>query len=360
MFCILECFQTNVNVDVSNKKHQHPTKESLHGSITLAQPQLFDVWIVLGIKSCTSSNAHLVNARWKSNLSKKWHQDEHTRTFFKDLLDNIPHGGLEISRKGGSGGLPTYKDDNILKLLASTTAFPRKGKAIKLVKLQKVWRCYYLRALKSHNQFRLVRSFTKYDYSQPQVGGQLELDFFLLKNYGEIIFSMTTAKYNTALLMQKLSSTLEVIIQKDAVDNSLSQIKSMKEYQKNLLISDNKFYKKVGIDQCKHMLTLLSLENKFSLVAYPVCYHYDVFKEKAASLENKICFSFESKNEYDCGRHGDGKGRFVFAFLDWQNNSSGTRRRRFIAANGELRNGQRVSSERLVQRFGPHWNHELN
>ena len=70
----------------------------------------------------------------------------------------------------------------------------------------------------------------------------------------------------------------------------------------------------------KRLITELCLRNKFTLVAYPCGYHYDVFDKKAFSLENKICFSYDiemNNNNNDIGRGGHGIQKFVFAILDW-------------------------------------------
>ena len=71
------------------------------------------------------------------------------------------------------------------------------------------------------------------------------------------------------------------------------------------------------------MVQLLAAQNHYTLVAYPVSYHYDVFRKGDHSLENKICFGFDlDDNQVDIGRGGKGHGVIVFALLDWTNSIS--------------------------------------
>ena len=58
----------------------------------------------------------------------------------------MKRGGLDAVRKSGSNGKTTYSNSGILSLLKTDTAFARKGKAVKVVKLDNVWSCYYMAA----------------------------------------------------------------------------------------------------------------------------------------------------------------------------------------------------------------------
>ena len=326
----------------------------------LSEPENFDVWIVLAISELDSSHAHLVNARWKSKLGEEWRQDDLKKSLFKDLLSHIKHNGLEVTRKGGSSGRTTYANGNILKLLRTNSAFPRRGKGVKVVKKDTTWKCYYLASEKKHNQVKLDRNFKGYEYTQPVVGGQLELSAELFEKYDDVITTMTVAKYNTALLVSYLNATkLTMYVQLEAVNQAVQQIVRIREYQHWILQRNPDFFKST-ISRKKHLINLLAKENKFSVVAYPVCYHYDVFKEQSPSLENKICFSFAAESDGNLGRGGDGPGRFVFALLDWQNESSGRRRRRFIGAGGLIGHNERLTLDRWVNLFGFHWNDDYN
>ena len=351
--CIIDTYHMHGTMEKNSLSHTLPTAESVAGSSLLIQPKKFDVWIILAVTSPDSVHAHLVNARWKINLSKKWSEDEVKKQFFKDLLAELDHEGLELKRKGGSSGLTTYNNNGILSLLSTNSAFPRKGKAVKIVKGKKVWKCYYLQSLKKFKQTRSQRTFTKYEYPQPQVGGQLELNSRLLGSYSDVLTQMTLAKYNSAILLYNLSFTLNIVIQREAVLNALHEIESEKKYIKWLSKKVPPGHK--WMNKTKHLLKLLALRNKFSVVAYPVGYHFDIFKSNEASLENKICFSFEADNTKDRGRGGDGPGRYVFALLDWTNGGSNSRRRRFIANGGILDAGQRLTSDMWQEQFGFHW-----
>ena len=345
---VIHAYKIDTSIETKKLLHLPPSHSSIRGSKILIQPDNFDVWIILGMKSVNSIYAHLVNARWASNLDHiRWQDDELKESFLKNLLSHTKHNGLEVMRKGGSGGLPTYSNDNVLNLLRCNSAFPRKGKGVKIVKCDKFWRCFYLESPKQHNEVKVDRKFVKFDYYQPKIGGQLDISSSLITKYQDVISSMTVAKYNTALLIYDLSFVLGIVIQREAVINSLNQIQN----QKDVFSTIRNRYKK------KHrLIDLLATDNRFSVVAYPVCYHLDVFKDDTASLENKICMSFKSKNIHDIGRGGDGEGRFVFALLDWANNSTRQKTRQFVGSGGVLKKGERLTKAMWMQRFDCVWN----
>ena len=325
--CQIDVFKINHLKNIKELSHKFPTQESINGSSMVQCDSYVDVWIILASVSEEAKNLHLVNMRWKSHLSQKWKSDSLKKAFYKDVMAELKHDGLELVRKGGSNGLTTYDNDGILQLLSKESTFPRKGKGVKVVQQGKLWKCYYLAARKKPDQTTYTRNFTSYSYPQPKTGGQFEISKDLLKRYNDVFVSMTEVKYNSALLILQISKYLRVKIQSEAVNKSIQDIVEQKSYLKD-------FYK--NSDNCSHspkqrhnhLLRLLCLENKYSLVAYPVAYHYDKFDSGKASLENKICFSFDSKNKNDCGRGGDGKGKFVFAILDWTNKAEKLSKRR--------------------------------
>ena len=103
----------------------------------------------------------------------------------------------------------------------------------------------------------------------------------LIEKYEKIIKAMTDAKYNTALLILTLNKIFDISIQTQAVQTSLKDI----DFVKGMLYRETD-----KLTKQKKLVRHLALENLFTLVAYPVCYHYDSFKHDKHSLENKICF----------------------------------------------------------------------
>ena len=92
------------------------------------------------------------------------------------------------------------------------------------------------------------------------------------------------------------------------------------------------------------LVQILALENRYSLVGYPVGYHVDVFNEGNHSLESKICLSMDVIPVCNIGRGAGGESKFVFALLDWRNSSgSSTRLNQYVAAGGILTHGSRLS-----------------
>ena len=330
--CQIDIFKINSTKNIKELSHIFPTEESIKGSTLVECDTYVDVWIILATVSEEAKNVHLVNTRWKSNLSQKWKSDSLKKALYKDIMADLKNDGLELVRKGGSNGLTTYDNDGILQLLSKESTFPRKGKGVKVLQQGKLWKCYYLAASKTPNQTSKTRNFVSYSYPQPKIGGQFEISKALLQKYNDVFVSMTEVKYNSARLIVQLSKHLGVQIQSEAVNKSIQDIVKQKSYLKDFY-NNSENCSHTPKQRHNHFLRLLCLENKYSLVAYPVAYHYDKFDSGKASLENKICFSFDSKNRNDCGRGGDGKGKFVFAILDWTNKAEKVSKRRKIAMN---------------------------
>ena len=162
--------------------------------------------------------------------------------------------------------------------------------------------------------------------------------------YATVIDNMTSAKYNSALLITEMMNTMKLSIQPIAIQGAMHDI----DYGRMLINKSN-----IG---GKNMLDkLLATFNNYTIVAYPVSYHYDVFNKGQHCLENKICFSFESKGD-GIGRGGGGANEFTFAILDWTNsNASKQRRLQYKIMGGVLSDNQMLTKKRWVAKFGAEW-----
>ena len=171
-------------------------------------------------------------------------------------------------------------------------------------------------------------------YSQPQRGGQIKMRKDLYDKYKTVFNAMTIAKYDAALILNEINGmeSFPFKIQEYAVKAALDDI-------------DHHIIKVRNNMSELSLVSSLALGNLYSLVAYPVGYHYDVFKDGQYCLENKICFSFPSEKLYDIGRGGCGSDRFVFAILDWTNSRAGKRRCEYINNGGVLRPGQSLTQQ---------------
>ena len=189
----------------------------------------------------------------------------------------------------------------------------------------------------------LDRTAAKWDAVQPQFGGQFNVTTSFFKAHGDIIQNMTVAKYNTALLIPHVGREITVVIQDGAIDAAIQDIdltKTMLKHQEYINKNDK-------------FIEMLSSWNKYSVVAYPVCYHFDVFIGGCMSLENKICFSYDiNKNENHIGRGGKGSSKFVFALLDHSDSRHKRSRSQYVAAGGTLIYGQRLTETMWIQQFG--------
>ena len=251
---------------------------------------------------------------------------------------------MDTTRTGGSNGLPTFSNNNILKLLKSESTFIRKGKGVKLVKTAKKWKCYYISAGgKKKSQHVIDRKVSMWEIPQPRLGGQFDMTNEYFEEYYMLIRHMTEAKYNSALLLEVIGPKINIDIQSGAVSAA----------KKEIVLCNNLLSQKKHNYNEKKLVKMLTFGNRFSLVAYPVAYHFDVFIGQCQSLENKICLSFD-KNEFDgsIGRGGDGSKKFVFALLDHNDSAHRRRRGRYVAAGGNLTSGQRLTEEMWIQQFG--------
>ena len=122
----------------------------------------------------TSESCYLVNVRWPSDLKGEEYNDNTAKMLYQHTLQLLKYDGLEATRKGGSNGKTTYSNGKILSLLNTNTAFIRKGKGVKFVKLDKTWSCYYLASGgMKESEYLTERSVKCWKYSQPQRGVNL-------------------------------------------------------------------------------------------------------------------------------------------------------------------------------------------
>ena len=348
--CLIHIVDIDKSVKSTHLRHNEVTPECIKHSKILTHPKCVDVWIILARTNTMAKDHQLVNMRWRSNLNlKKWSNSNQVESFYNDLLNQLSTDGLDAKRVGGSNGYTTYNNTNILKLLQTKDAFVRKGKAIKVVKKDTKWNCYYLKGGKGKeadgsSKIRTCREFTRYSYSQPQTSGNFEMNSYILDKYYDVIESMTIAKYNAPLIIKAINSLLDFDIQPGAVGAAIEDI----ELAKSLSHHEEDLKKKRIL-----LVRLLSMDNLYTLVAYPCNYHFDVFKEGQYSLENKICFSFipSGINEGQTGRGGAGPEQYTFALLDWTNSSKGRRRRQYIASGAQLKSNEVVTQAKWNKQF---------
>ena len=187
------------------------------------------------------------------------------------------------------------------------------------------------------------RVVAKWDAVQPQLGGQFDVSQSFFEKHRDVITNMTLAKYNTALLIPEVNKQMNVQIQDGAILAANEDINITKKMLGKM--EKDKFDDK--------FIQMLSNWNKFSVVAYPVSYHFDIFIGGCMSLENKICFSYDiDKTENHIGRGGNGSSKFVFAILDHSDSRHKRRRSQYITAGGSLVSGQRLTETMWVQQFG--------
>ena len=340
--CVIETFYIDFHVETNKKKHTNVTVEDLSTSKVCHPPDSCDVWIIIAKSSPYSRNVHIVNVRWA--FSNKEGSTIDSKILFHDSLKLLRYDGLDAKRSGGSNGLTTYCNYNILRLLKTNSAFVRKGKGIKIIKTPKKWICLYISGGGRKKSNHVVeRKVSMWDPVQPQVGGQFDMTDSYYKKYSVILKNMTEAKYNSALLLVEVGKKFGFSIQKWGVEAAIEDIHYYEKLLDGTKVNDFK----------EKIVKMLTFGNKFSMVGYPVGYHYDIFIKGVKSLENKICFSYElAKDELNIGRGGGGSQKFDFALLDHSDARYRRRRAQYVAAGGQLGYNQRLTQDMWMQQFG--------
>lgn len=236
--------------------------------------------------------------------------DDERQKFLAAIRKKVGVNGLERMRRGGSSGLMEYSS-NLMRLLSTKNSCPRKAKSA-------LW-------LRDRNNLQLHLFYfgkrnpgkvVKWQYTTPQMGGQFELDTMILdRTQFRFLQDFIATKPLSAQIISKIEDSSMLLcgldsICPDAVANELQHIQIAQKYiqahcqdesRRKLLFFS--FY----ASECTH----------FTLVCHPVGRHVDVFKNNEASLENRICFSFNGGESFGYGRGGKGRNKFLFGLCGW-------------------------------------------
>jgi hypothetical protein len=291
-----------------------------------------DIVVVLGKFDSCDSKLTLLALRYlhpKYNLFPQPMCNNQKLALFHDLKKLCPRGGFEARRFGGSSGLAKTSDE-LFEFLRVPANLPRKLVAAKILKCRGKYKIIYVPNV---NQKKRAVSVT---YSNPVYGGAFELKGKFIDKY-KFLLTFAKLKAASAEILHDINNqrnmAREPLIQPEAIENERELFRG------HLKASGT------GKKSFHNALRMFAVDNKHTLIAHPVGYHLDVFKDDQPGLENKTAFRVTGYK--GVGRGGGRKNEFVFALLDWGNTPQGRIRRRYIALGGDP--AVRLTQTRLDQ-----------
>ena len=162
-------------------------------------------------------------------------------------------------------------------------------------------------------------------YTNPQPGGKFTLQSKIITKYDFMIKFLST-KPTAASICKEICKDDTIPISEIsplACENELENQNITRQFMKRYISNQ----KRLGISANCNVRELFyhfysSKFNNYTLVMHPVGRHYDVFADKCASLENRVCFKIDGLRTklpvLPYGRGGCGLGNFCFAILDWE------------------------------------------
>lgn len=238
------------------------------------------------------------------------------KTLNKQIYNTIRaiagRGGSELRRVGGSSG--TISDETDLDLLAVLHQFkglvPRHLYAAGIIRDPKKNRYHivYTKPFtpKGKNKYGLTY------YTPARDGGKFVMHPALSATYFPLV-DLSYNKMMAVLLVEEINRKFVESGRRALATGPIS-------CEMNSIAIARKAYKDSPTEIAMHnLIVAFNSLNHFSMVAYPVGYHYDhYYDETREYLENKSNFMFKMNNK-SIGRGGSlVGGMYVYALLDWK------------------------------------------
>ena len=213
-----------------------------------------------------------------------------------------------MRRFGGSSGNTCPETDmNLLQVLSENEGtLPRKTWATSIIRGTDRYFVIYRKC----NPLTPYNCFTHVEYSPPRDGGQFNMPDICVSRY-PVLGEMSYLKMQTVCIL--------VALNKWRLSNDLPEIAlgPIEREMENITIARKSYETSPRKSKMFKFITAFNKLNGYSMVAYPVGMHMDLFRD-GESLENKILFTLPRSK---CGSLGCGgsifSNRFVYALLDW-------------------------------------------
>ena len=256
------------------------------------------------------TNGMLCNeeSRFSSKVRMTWAGD-----IYRNLRCYAGNQGYEIRRTcGSSGPVTTVTDKNLLRYLKSNSgALPRVVTACMIIRSELKYHILYAR---THGECKIAHVV----YTPPREGGSFNMPDILLLRYpvlAEMVFlkTLTICALNAVNKYRQQHGHLMV-----ATGPLTYEMKSLDLARQKYHVCINRN------EKIAKFISTFNSQNRFSMVAYPVAYHYDYFKEGKESIENKLLLVVprnlmkEQMKINSVGRGGSLTCEdYTYAILDW-------------------------------------------
>jgi hypothetical protein len=313
-----------------DQSHQEPTKSSMPTKDMILQCSFIetcqcDILFELGAPKNVKGDLHLIAATFLSNHGLEKFEDMDFESLYKSILVRAGKQGFEASRSGGSQGMCYKQSISYLKHTQRPGSWPRHSSAVRKIIVNSPSRCGYYGIYLRTTTAKTACWF----YNTPQIGGHQKLKPKQVEAF-PLLASFPDCRFVTAQVLRYRNLCLpnEHIACAEAVTNMFHDVINIIKPEADSNV--RKDFSRVGY--------CLALNASHTLVTHPVGFHRDVFSSGQAEIENKLLIvSFDRSKlgeKLARGRGGAGPGIFVYAILDWGNETK-ARRTRFLQLGGD-------------------------
>ena len=232
---------------------------------------------------------------------------------YRNLRFYAGNQGYETRRTcGSSGSVTEITDRNLLQYLKSNSgALPRTITACMFIRSNLKYHILYAR---THGECDIAHVV----YTPPREGGSFGMPDIVLFRY-PVLAEMVFLKTLTICALNAVNKYRQQHGHRMVATGPLTY------EMKSLDLARQKYHVCINRNEkIAKFISTFNSQNHFSMVAYPVAYHYDYFKERKESIENKLLLVVPRhvmKEQMKINSVGRGGSLtcvdYTYAILDW-------------------------------------------